>query len=468
MNFRSIRFRLTLWYVFILGIILCSFSAFLYLTLSRSLNQYMDAKIKSIADFIASSYSSPYAKYGQSLDRIIEEATGMRPGGKFIQVLDQKGKIGLKSGSLGRYQLPVSMEALRNASKGVVTFETNRTIATSPIRIVTVPIIEDRRVTNIVQVASSLEDVEKALHMVLLIVSITIPSALAVASLGGHFLANQALRPVDEITNTARMITSHNLNQRIRIKKVKDELGRLAETFNEMISRLDQSFKKVRQFSADASHELKTPLTILKGEIEVALRRVRTPDEYCTILKSNLEEIDNMTQIVDELLLISRADTGTAVLNKTTIDLSQLLSEIEGQAQVLASPKSILVEFHNDQNIPLLGDPLRLKSMMLNLIENGVKYSLPGGRIDIHLKKEADSAVISVTDQGIGISQEDLPYIFDRFFRVDKARSRHEGGTGLGLSICKWIAEAHQGSISAQSEVGKGSTFTVRLPAMNQ
>lgn len=467
MNFQSIRVRLTLWYVAILGIILCTFSGFLYLTLSRSLHQYMDAKIKSIAEFIASSYSSPYSKYGLNLDRIIEEATGRRPTGKFIQVLDRKGRIGLKSGSLGRFQLPVSIEALRNASKGRVTFETNRTIGTSPIRIVTMPIVEGRRIINIVQVASSLEDVEKALNTLLLILSITIPSALVVASLGGHFLANQALGPVDEITNTARMITSHNLNKRIRIKKVKDEIGRLAETFNEMISRLDQSFRRIRQFSADASHELKTPLTVLKGEIEVALRRARRGDEYRAILRSNLEEINNMTTIVDDLLLLSRADTGEAPLTKTILDLSEFLSEIQVQAQVLATSKAIDVHFHNNQKVSALADPLSLKSMMLNLIGNGIKYSSPGSRIDITLEKEDGFALITVSDQGIGISQEALPHIFDRFFRVDKARSRQEGGSGLGLSICKWIAEAHNGSISARSELGKGSTFTVRIPGMN-
>jgi heavy metal sensor kinase len=467
MNFQSIRFRLTMWYVVILGIILCSFSGFLYFTLSRSLHQYLDAKIKSIAEFVASSYSSPYAKYGLNLDRIIEDATGRRPTGKFIQILDKKGRIGLKSGSLGRFQLPISLEALRNASKKRVTFETNRTIGTSPIRIVTMPIVEGRRITNIVQVASSLEDVEKALKTLLLILSITIPSALAVASVGGHFLANRALRPVNDVTNTARAITSHNLNKRIRIEKVKDEIGHLAETFNEMISRLDQSFRKIRQFSADASHELKTPLTVLKGEIEVALRRARTDEEYRKILTSNLEEINNMTKIVDDLLLLSRADTGEVPLTKTRIDLSEFLADMQVQAQVLATSKSIDVYFHNNQKIYALADPLRLKSMMLNLIENGIKYSSPGGRIDITLEKENSSAIITVRDHGIGIPQEALPHIFDRFFRVDKARSRKEGGSGLGLSICKWIAEAHNGSISAKSELGRGSDFIVRIPGMN-
>jgi len=171
-----------------------------------------------------------------------------------------------------------------------------------------------------------------------------------------------------------------------------------------------------------------------------------------------------MTKVVDDLLLLSRVDTGEVALKKTIVDLSDFLSEIQVQAQVLATPKSIDVYFHNNQRVRAFADPLRLKSMMLNLVENGIKYSSPGGRIDITLDKRDGFACITVKDQGIGISEEALPQVFDRFFRVDKARSRQEGGSGLGLSICKWIAEAHNGTISAKSESGKGSAFTVRIP----
>jgi signal transduction histidine kinase len=174
-----------------------------------------------------------------------------------------------------------------------------------------------------------------------------------------------------------------------------------------------------------------------------------------------------MTKVVDDLLLLSRADTGELNLVKTSMDLSEFLSEVQVQSQVLATPKSIDVYFHNNQKAYALVDPLRLKSMMLNLVDNGIKYSSEGARIDITLEKEDSCAVIQVSDQGIGIPQDALPYVFDRFFRVDKARSRQEGGSGLGLSICKWIAEGHNGSISVKSELGKGSTFTVRIPSIN-
>jgi heavy metal sensor kinase len=349
------------------------------------------------------------------------------------------------------------------------------------LRIVTFPVLENNHITKIVQVASSLEDVEDALHTLLLILMIAVPLALLVASLGGQFLAHKALKPVDHITQTARMITSKNLNQRIKPLKVKDEISRLIETFNEMISRLDRSFRQVKQFSTDASHELKTPLTILKGEVEVALRKERGPREYEQILRSNLEEINRMSQIVEDLLLLSKADSGEIRLNREDMNLTEVLNEVVAQVNVLAKSKNLGIETANHhEEIHIFGDPLRIRELLLNLIENGIKYTEEGGSIHILLTKDtwlqdrnpssppqgeqAEFVKVVVSDTGIGIAREDQERIFDRFFRVDKARSREQGGSGLGLSICKWIVEAHRGEIKVESELGKGSSFIVKLP----
>jgi heavy metal sensor kinase len=300
---------------------------------------------------------------------------------------------------------------------------------------------------------------------------IAVPFALLVASLGGQFLADKALKPVDHITQAARMITSRNLNQRIRPRKGKDEISRLVETFNEMISRLDQSFLQINQFSADASHELKTPLTILKGEVEVTLRKERTPEEYRQTLNSNLEEINRMSQIVDDLLLLSKADTGQVQVNKEDINLSEILSEVVSQMSRLARSRDIRIETSNHwEEIHILGDALRIRELFLNLIENGIKYNEAGGSILITLGRgsaeggQEGFARIVVSDTGIGIAKEDQTRIFNRFFRVDKARSREQGGSGLGLSICKWITDVHQGEIRVESEIGKGSSFILKFP----
>ncbi|MGZ3568466.1 MAG: sensor histidine kinase [Thermodesulfobacteriota bacterium] len=480
MHLRSLRFKLTLWYVLILGVLLTSFSGFLYFTLSKSLYRDVDNKLKSLAELIASESSSPLSKFSfGTIDQALEASMNLKPIGKFIQVLDESGNIGRKSDNLRNVQLPISLNALKNASKGSNTFETNRTIENTPLRIMTFPVVENGHVTKIVQIASSLEGVEDALNKLFLILIISVPSTLILASLGGQFLAHKALKPVDDITQTARMITSKNLNQRINPPKVKDEISRLIETFNEMISRLDQSFQQMKQFSSDASHELKTPLTILKGEVEVMLRKERTSHEYQQTLKSNLEEINRMSQIVEDLLTLSKADTGEIGLNKEDINLTEILNEVVAQMNRLASSKKLdLSSSNHDEEIHLFGDALRLRELFINLIENGIKYTEEGGSIRIFLQKvssarnqsgwlereKGELVKIIVSDTGIGIAQEDQERIFDRFFRVDKARSREQGGSGLGLSICKWIVEAHQGDIEVESELGKGSSFIVRLP----
>lgn len=486
MDFRSIRFKLTLWYVLILGILLISFSSFLYLTLSRSLHRDVDNKLRSLAEMIASESSAPLLGFG--FDQTFEAAMNLKPVGKFIQVLDESGRIGRKSENLKSIQLPISLQALRNASKGMITYETNRSVGNAPLRIITYPVTEQNQVTKIIQVASSLEVVEEALNKLLILLLITVPSVLLIASLGGQFLAHKALKPVDRITQAARMITSQNLNQRIQTLKVKDEISRLIDTFNDMISRLDQSFRQIKQFTTDASHELKTPLTILKGEVEVALRRKREPHEYEQILESNLEEINRMSKIVEDLLLLSKADIGEIRLNKEDIPLNRFINGITEQMKILAQPKDIQIEIVNppsesDGDIHIKADPLRIRELFINLIENGIKYTEQGGRIFITLTREiieetnpyhpVDTgmngfAKIIIRDTGIGISKEDQEKIFRRFFRVDKARSREQGGSGLGLSICKWIVEAHQGEISVESELGKGSSFIVKLPLSSQ
>jgi heavy metal sensor kinase len=482
MHLSSLRVRLTLWYVFILGILLISFSSFLYFTLSKSLYRDVDNKLRSLAELIASESASPLSKFGfGDIDQALETSMNLKPIGKLIQVLDESGNIGRKSDNLKNVQLPISLNALKNASKGLITFETSRSLGNPSLRIVTFPVLENDHITRYIQVASSLEDVEDALNTLFIILVIAVPLALLITSMGGQFLANKALKPVDQITQTARMITSKNLNQRIKPLKVKDEISRLIETFNEMIFRLDRSFSQVKQFSSDVSHELKTPLTILKGEVEVALRKERMPKEYEQILKSNLEEINRMSQIVEDLLLLSKADSGELRLNKEDMNLTEILNDVVAQVNFLAQSKHLRIETSNHQEeVHILGDPLRIRELFLNLIENGIKYTEDGGSIHIRLTKdfslpegklsgqvqgeEGRFIKIIFSDTGIGIAKEDQDRIFDRFFRVDKARSSVQGGSGLGLSISKWIVEAHQGEIKVESEVGKGSSFIVRLP----
>jgi methyl-accepting chemotaxis protein len=256
MLFKTIKFKMTLWYVGILGIILSCFSLFLYFNLADSLYKGVDYKIRTMAEIVSSSVRSPFGA-GTSmadLDQLMAERFGIRPLGRFIQILDESGRIGDKSTNLRDVQIPISVQTMKAASKGITTFETIQVMGKFPLRVVTMPIMENDKMAGIVQVGSSLEGVEEALHQLLLILLIAVPGALLVASAGGLFLANKALRPVDAITQIARRIGSGDLSQRIRIKRVNDELGRLASTFNEMIAKLEKSFRQVKRFTADASH----------------------------------------------------------------------------------------------------------------------------------------------------------------------------------------------------------------------
>ena len=478
MYLKSLRFKLTVWYVVILGILLISFSTFLYVTLSKSLHRGVDNKLQALAGLIASESGSPSSQFGfRDLDQMLAASLKLRPVGKFIQVLDESGRIGQRSDNLRNVQLPVTLRALINASRGRTTLETVRSLGNPPLRMITFPVLENTHMMRVVQVASSLEDVEDALKTLLIILIITVPSALMLASLGGQFLANKALKPVDQVTQTARTITSQNLNQRIPPPKVHDEIARLIDTFNDMISRLDKSFNQIKQFSTDASHELKTPLTILRGEVEVALRKERNSSEYEQVLRSNLEEINRMSRIVEDLLLLTRTDMGEIPLNRDHVNLTKILRQVVDQLSILAQTKNLeMVTSNHDEEVHIFADALRLRQLFLNLIENSIKYTEPGGSIRIILERDHEqlfsaagteqnaSVRIVVMDTGIGIAKEDQERIFDRFFRVDKARSRDQGGSGLGLSICKWIVEAHQGQISVESDLGKGSRFVVRLP----
>ncbi len=464
--FKSIRARLTLWYMIILGCTLILFSTLVYYQMSRSLYKSVDRKILTISEVVASSLAPHARSVFSNIEKTLAKEVGRQPAAKFIQLLDRSGKIGSKSLNLKNKRLPVSFEALKNAAQGIITYETKEVFG-EPLRIITYPVRQKGTgIRSIVQVASSLAEVRDTLRRLIFILASIVPLALIIASIGGIFLANKALKPVNEINRITKEITSKNLGLRVPTPATHDELGQLVETINGMIDRLEKSFKQVQQFTADASHELKTPLTILKGEAELALRKEREPEEYRQYLKSSLEEVDRLSRLVQDLLVLSKADMGRLTLQKEPLNLVRIADACCEQCRFLGEEKRIRIVFNypKDAEIWILGDAYRLKQMFYNLIENAIKYSNEGGTVEISMNTNGKFAGVSIRDEGVGIAQEDIPYIFDRFYRVDKSRSREAGGTGLGLSICKWIAEAHQGKITVESTLGVGTRFTVWIP----
>jgi heavy metal sensor kinase len=269
------------------------------------------------------------------------------------------------------------------------------------------------------------------------------------------------------MTQTVRRISGEHLQERLPETGSGDELDRLANTLNDMLGRLEDSFRQVRQFSADASHELQTPLTILKGEIEVALRSPRSPEDYQKVLHSCLEEIERIGRLVGGLLHLARADAGVLRLDLQPVDLLELATEVVARMRRLAEAKSIHLRSEYETPVFSQGDKEHLQRLLLNLLDNAIKYTQPGGLVTLSLTSKNSQARISVTDTGIGLSPSEQDQIFTRFYRSAEAKSQG-GGAGLGLCLVKSIAEAHGGSIEVSSTPGQGSTFTVVLPALDQ
>jgi heavy metal sensor kinase len=317
---------------------------------------------------------------------------------------------------------------------------------------------------NLIQVGMSLQTISETRLRFLLAMAALLPIGLLLAGSGGLLLARRALKPVERMAEAAHRISAEHLDGRVEETGAGDELDRLAKTLNEMLSRLDAAFSQVRRFSADASHELQTPLTILKGELEVALRLPRTSEEYQDTLRSALEEVNRIARLVEGLLLLHRAEAGVLRIDRQAVDLEQLLREVCTQLKVMADSRPIEVRLVPTESISIQGDPELLRRLLLNLGDNAIKYTQPKGSVTFSLQREGKWASILVSDTGIGIPGEEQERIFQPFYRTAEARSLAEGGTGLGLSLARSIAMAHGGTIQVQSAPGRGSTFQVLIP----
>jgi signal transduction histidine kinase len=289
---------------------------------------------------------------------------------------------------------------------------------------------------------------------------------MVLSGFGAFFLSSRALRPVDRITRTAKEIGEKDLRQRIPIKS-NDELGRLASTLNQMIARLEVAFERQRQFAADASHELRTPLSVIRAESTLSLANATTLDEYRKSLDLISQEADHMSSIIEQLLFLARNDAGQEPLNLVSVNIKELLTDISADVEVLTRDKGLQFNLGPIDNVNVKGDRVKLKQLLMNILTNAIRYTPPFGKITTTTTKKKEILEVDITDTGPGISPEHLPYIFQRFYRVDSARSGSEGGAGLGLSIAQSIAESHGGKIEVESQLAKGSTFKIYLPILN-
>ncbi|MDH4087768.1 MAG: ATP-binding protein [Nitrospira sp.] len=459
-----LRVRLTLWYGTALALVLIIFSVVLYAITARSLRDTVDESLEDTAMTAVRSLEERGFLPLINEEELLSQFPELTRIDKFFQIFSPSGTITIRSPNIKQHEVPLSRTALDAAFAGQRVFESAKYPKEPPLRLISVPIMYRGNLLYIVQVGTSMESVGETLQRFLVLLVVAIPIALAVSLAGGWFLAGRALRPVDKITLAAQRIAAGDLSQRLSMPAAHDEIGRLAATFNNMIGRLDTSFRQIRQFTSDASHELRTPLTVMKGETDLALRRPRLLDDYKSVLESNLEEIDRMTRIVDELLFLSRADMGEVRVESLPVAMESLVEDIHRQAKLLAQDRNIEVLLGTVMPVVVQGDDLRLRELLLNLVENAMKYSYSGGKVEIALLNDGREARLSVTDYGIGIAPADHKKIFQRFFRTDVARGHTKKGTGLGLAICSWIAELHKGRVEVKSDLGQGSTFTVVLP----
>ena len=466
MVFKSIRFTLTLWYAVTLAIILVLFCMFIFVSLRKDLSKEIDQELLAVAEAVASPTLEPFRDAGHSVfDQVLEDFIGPKITGKYVQILDRSGQVRTHTRNMPGSVLPLSSNARHRAEHGEISFESATTMDVHPTRIIVYPIMQDGRLEQMVEIGASMKTVAETLDKVLLVFAISIPVSLLLWTFGGWFLAGRALKPVDLITRSVKEITASNLSQRLAVVNPRDEIGQLASTFNSTLARLESSFNRVSQFTADVSHELRTPLTILRGEAEVGLKWAKEPDEFRELLNSNLDEIKRMSEIIEKLLEISRAEEGGMYLEMQDVDLHDMLSEIILQTRLIAQDKQIKVSMEGGAPVHVKGDWIRLRQVFMNIIDNAVNYTPADGNITVEIGVNSGSeARVSIIDSGPGIPPEALPHIFDRFFRIDKARNRAHGGVGLGLSLAKTYIEAHGGRIEVVSEPGKGSVFTVFLP----
>ncbi|MDP2858756.1 MAG: ATP-binding protein [Bacillota bacterium] len=459
---RSIRLRLTLWYVLLLAAILAAFSAGIYFTLRHNLYQGLDDSLGNRANLLVDVVQ--YADGAPTLAGVVS-SNDPNQGESFVRVFAASGRLTFDN-SAAAGVVPVDPRAVESALAGKTI--TRSVDVGEAFRVQTLPIERDGRISGVLEVGLSQGDVSDTLQSLLFIVGIAYPLTLVVASFGGVFLAGRALSPIDNLTRLARYISAEDLGQRLNLRLPDDEVGRLARTFDEMIARLDDAFRRQRQFTADASHELRTPLTAIKGQIDVALQRQRDPAAYRQVLQVVNEEVDRMIRLVGSLLTLARADAGQIPLAFEAVSLPDVVGAAVEQVRPVAGERGIELQLVSSPAVTLRADEDLLLQLLLNLLDNAIKYTPAGGQVIVGWNVGAVQVELWVRDAGIGIASEHLPHLFDRFYRVDKARSRAEGGAGLGLAISRWIAEAHGGSISVESAPGEGSTFTVTLPIDNR
>jgi heavy metal sensor kinase len=456
MKWPGIRGQLTAWYSLILALSLAAFCGVAYFAMEYSIHETVQSTLHERAEGARAIIAQDGPEGRQALkDELREYASGLGREGR-LRVSDAQGLLfaspGLERPMQPRHRF-APLRPWREWIAGepyVMLRQQNLQVAGTPYDLT---------------IALQTRDFDRSLTRGSALIFASAPLFLAIAAFGGYWMSRRALDPVDQMTQAARSIGAQDLGKRLAVPPRSDELARLAETLNAMLGRLESAFKKITQFTADASHELRTPIAVMRTSAELALRKSRTEGEYRETLSQILRETDRVTQLIENLLALARADSGAAQMQMERTDIGAILEEACAKSKLLAQEKGVVLS-RNDASRPVWvqADADSIERLFMILLDNALKYTPTGGRIDVKLGADDGFALAEIRDSGIGISAEDLPHIFDRFYRADRARTRDPGGAGLGLAIGQWIAQAHGGDIHVQSEPAKGTSFQVRIP----
>jgi heavy metal sensor kinase len=465
--YRRTDFKMTLWYVFTFLVSALMICTFLYLGLRHQLlkevDQFLLDETKEMERVL-----SQESKEAYSLMRFEDDVMPRKHYPFVFQILDPDGKTLYISKGFREIGYELKEMVLINARNKKDTREKiHSPRRRTPYRIISTPVYRDRKLTEIIQLGTHLRFVRKNLSHFRNNILIALLIVLVLGAVGGWVLARRSLSPIGYIASKAQSITSENLSERLHPRGTDDELDDLIGTINGMIVRLESSFKRMAEFTADASHELKTPICAMRGEAEVLLSKGRPAQEYQEGLAHFIEQFDHLNQMINDLILLSKFDASQVELKMVPLRLDLLIKDLCNLFQVLADQNEIALETVAIEEATVIGDKVRLQQLFTNLIDNAIKYTSKGS-IHVTVEKNKDSALVKVRDTGIGIPKEEQEKIFKRFYRVDKSRSRETGGVGLGLSIAEWIVHAHHGRIEVESELNQGSTFTVFLPILQR
>ncbi len=522
-----LRTKLAFWYGTIVALTLSVYSIYTYFSVSRELHRSLDvslARVVSSLDYLLSKNQEGIYRFKNKVsvrsiqdkfllfreleqmrfvgpirpsvekEKLVDEDLGgiwsavyehilLNPKNYFIQIGDTNNQIIWRSRNLQNDTLPTLLGFLNFTSKDTIWVASHsndsllKLAMEKPKRLVLDSVLTNSKVLNtdirlmvkrthqaVISVGYIASDIQNTLNQLFLIQMVAFPFVLIISIFGGWLMSSISLRPIDLIAKTADEITARNLSRRLPELPTKDEVGHLVRTLNKMIERLEKAFIQIKKFTSDVSHELRTPLTILQGEMEIALHSRKTPEEYEGVLVSALEEVGRLTNVVESLLELSRAETGQINMNFQNENISKIAIDVVEDISIIAESKGIEIKTEIEPNVIIPIDAPRIHQALLNLLDNSVKYTPRTGRVSLSLRKNSEYVELVVEDNGIGIPKEEIPYIFDRMYRVDKARTSDTQGAGLGLSIVKWIIESHNGTIVVQSELGKFTRFIVNLP----